>query len=434
MVPFWYTTFPDPMSHAVDSAVDALRDELVGFLQTLVQTPSVSGDEAAAQRVVQAAYTAMGLAVERVVATREALASHPAFSDDGLPFSDRASLVARWAGSGGGRSLILNGHVDVVPPGEIADWSDDPWSATLRDGKIYGRGACDMKPGLTASMIAVRALQRIGFQPAGDVFLESVISEETGGIGTLSTIVHGVRADACVITEPTGLAMWIAQSGALTFRITIDGRAAHAAMKSKGVSAITAFMPILAMIERLDVERHQRFHHPLYDDPTNIAPISIGTVRAGEWHSTVPRHLVAEGRFGIFPGEEAADARAMLERALADEAKLHPWLCAHPPRLEWFEGQFDSAELSADAEIVDAVRRAHEQTTAQPCALGAVSAGTDARLFLRCANIPTVLYGPGDIDQAHAVNEHVSVDEVVRSAKTIARLIVDWCGGSMPND
>jgi len=418
------------MPHSVDSAVDALRDDLVAFLQSLVRAQSISGDEQGAQRVVANAYTGMGLSVERVVATREALEKHPAFSDDGLPFTDRASLVARWAGSGGGRSLILNGHVDVVPAGDAADWADDPWSATLRDGRIYGRGACDMKAGLCASAMAVRALQHMGFRPAGDVILESVISEETGGIGTLSTIAHGVRADACVITEPTRLAMWIAQSGALTFRITVDGRAAHAAMKSKGVSAIVAFMPILAMLERLDVERHGRFHHPLYEDRTNIAPISVGTVHAGEWHSTVPRTLVAEGRFGIFPGEDAADARAELTRALAEEAGRYPWLREHPPRLEWFEGQFDSAEISADAPIVKALDRAHEQVTSQPCILGAVSAGTDARLFTRYAQIPTVLYGPGDIEHAHAVNEHVSVDEVVTCAKTLARLIMDWCGGS----
>ena len=417
------------MSHAVDSAVDSLRDELTSLIQTLVRAPSISGDERAVQRIAEDVYSKMGLEVERIVATREMLVGHPAFSDDGLAFDDRASLVARWRGTGGGRSIILNGHVDVVPAGDLANWRDDPWSGTLRDGRIIGRGACDMKAGVSAAIIGVRALQLLGFRPAGDVILESVVSEETGGIGTLSTIVSGVRADACVIMEPTGLAIWTAQSGALTFRITIEGRAAHAAMKSKGVSAIVSFMPILAMLERLDIERHQRFRHPLFADPTNVAPINVGVVRSGDWPSTVPDLLVAEGRLGVFPGESTADARAALTSALADEVARQPWLSDHPPRLEWFEGQFDSGEISPNAEIVTALERAHEQTTSRRALLAGVSAGTDARLFTRYAGVPTLLYGPGDINLAHAANEYVSVDEVVTCAKTLARLVMDWCRG-----
>ena len=417
------------MSHTIDSAVESLHDDLVALIQALVRTPSISGDERAVQRVVEDVYAKMGLEVERIVATRELLAAHPAFSDDGLGFTDRTSLVARWRGTGGGRSIILNGHVDVVPPGDLAAWRDDPWSGTLRDGRIIGRGSCDMKAGVSATVIAVRALQMIGFRPKGDVILESVAAEETGGIGTLSTIVSGVRADACVIAEPTGLALWTAQAGALTFRITVDGRAAHAAMKSKGVSAVVAFMPLLAMLERLDVQRHQRFRHSLFPDPTNVAPINIGVVRAGDWPSTVPDKLIAEGRLGVFPGESTTDARAALTSALADEAARHPWLCDHPPQLEWFEGQFDSAEIPRDADIVKALERAHEQTTSTPATLAGVSAGTDARLFTRYANVPTVLYGPGDINLAHAANEYVLVDEVVACAKTLARVVVEWCGG-----
>jgi acetylornithine deacetylase len=413
---------------AVDSAVEQSRETLLRFLQSLVCTPSVTGGEQAAQRLVFDAYGALGLEPRFVVATREALASHPAFSDDGIPFTDRASVVGRWAGSGGGRSLILNGHVDVVPPGDLAAWHTGPWSGAIRDGRLYGRGACDMKAGLSAALIAVHALKAIGFQPAGDLLLESVVAEETGGIGTLSTIVAGYRADACIITEPTGLTIWTAQSGALTFRISIDGLAAHAAMKSNGVSAILEFMPILSMLERLDVERHQRFHHPLFADPMNVAPISIGVIHAGDWHSTVPRTLVAEGRFGIFPGESAEDARAELAHTLELEIAHHPWLAVNPPRLEWFEGQFDSSEIPADSDIVKVVASAHARVTSRDALLGAVSAGTDARLFTRYADIPTVLYGPGDVEQAHTVNESVDVEDVVRCAKTLAHAIVDWCG------
>jgi len=427
---------PHAVHAAIGDAVDRLRGDLVSLLQRIVRTPSVSGSEQAAQQVMQERYVAMGLDVERVTAAREALERHPAFSDDGIPFDDRVSLVARWRARetrrDGGRSLILNGHIDVVPPGDEAAWTDGPFSGAIRDGRLYGRGACDMKAGLCASATAVRALQSIGFEPDADVILQSVIAEECGGIGTLSTIVHGVRADACVITEPTSLRIWTAQSGALTFRITVSGRAAHGAMKSKGVNAVVAFMPILERLEQLDVERHRAFRHPLYDDPTNVAPISVGIVRAGDWPSTVPDVLVAEGRFGVFPGESAADARRALAEALAEVSSSHPWLAEHPPVLEWFEGQFDSAEVSADGDIVTALRAAHDDSAPSPVMLGAVSAGTDARLFTRYADVPAILYGPGDIDRAHTVDEFVEIDEVVQCAKTLAHLIVDWCSAGVP--
>jgi acetylornithine deacetylase len=420
-----------PTTFAVDDAVDRLRGDLVALLQALVRTPSISGHEQAAQRVIAERYQRLGLGVEQVEATRDLLVGHPAFSDDGIPFVDRFSVVGRWTGRGGGRSLILNGHIDVVPPGDPARWSRDAWSAEVHDGLLYGRGACDMKAGLCASAIAVEALQSIGFEPDGDVVLQSVISEETGGIGTLSTIVHGCRADACIITEPTGLLIWTAQSGALTFRITVDGRAAHAAMKSSGVSAVEEFMPILAMLKRLDIQRHQHFQHPLFANPMNVAPISIGVVRAGDWPSTVPESLVAEGRFGIFPGESLAEARATFEHAVAQEASCHPWLGEHPPQLEWFEGQFESAEVPTDTEIAQVMGRAHAAVNASTVAFGGVPAGTDARLFIRHANIPTILYGPGDVAAAHTADESVSIDEVVRCAKALAHAIIEWCGGSI---
>lgn len=417
-----------PMHAAVDLAVDLLRDELTAFLQALVRTPSVTGSEQAAQLMIAAKYRSLGLVTDIVESTHAALDGHPAFSDDGIAFVERINVIGRWPGTGGGRSLILNGHIDVVPPGDSARWTVDPWSGAIHDGRLYGRGACDMKSGLCSVVFAIQALQSIGFHPAGDVLAQSVVAEETGGIGTLTTIVHGYRADACIIAEPTNLKMWTAQSGALTFRITIHGLAAHAAMKSQGVSAIEAFVPILTMLQRLDVERHRRFQHPLFEDPSNIAPISVGILRAGDWHSTVPAVLVAEGRFGVFPGESVDAARAALVQALDEEAARHPWLATHPPQLEWFEGQFESGEVPVDAAIVQALARGHQRVTATDAVVGAVSSGTDARLFTRHAEIPTVLYGPGDVAQAHAADEFVSIDEVVQCTKVLAHTIIDWCG------
>jgi len=427
------TSLPRSIHDAVDTAVEELRGELTAFLQSLVRIPSTPGNELAAQQLIAGKYRALGLATELVESERDELERHPAFCDDGVPFVDRLNVIGKWSGSGAGRSLILNGHMDVVPPGDEAKWSGDPWSGELRDGCVHGRGSCDMKAGLSAAAFAVQALQSLGIRPAGDVLLQSVIGEESGGVGSLTTIVKGYRADACIIMEPTELNVCTVQSGALTFRLTVHGRAAHACLKSHGVSAVDEFAPIVTMLLRLSEERHRALGHPLFDDPSNIAPISIGTVRSGDWHSTVPDLLVAEGRFGVFPGESIEEARATLSAAIDREAAASPWLAENPPVLEWFEGQFESGETASDAAIVRAVRRCHADVTGAEPAIRGVTYGADLRLFTRHAGIATLLYGPGSITHAHAANELVSVDEVLTGTKVLARTILEWCGEPAPS-
>ena len=412
----------------VDAAVDALRPELVAFAQTLVRLPSVAGSEQAAQRAIAAKYESLGLATEIVPSVREELESHPAFSDDGIPFVDRLNVVARWAGGGGGKSLILNGHMDVVPPGDPAKWTRDPWGGDIDGDRLYGRGACDMKSGLASAVFAVQALQALGVELRGDVMLQSVIGEESGGVGTLATIVRGYRADACVIMEPMDLRIAPVQTGALTFRLVINGRAAHACMKPRGVSAISEFLPIEATLEQFNTDRHERYRNELFDDPANVASLSIGTVRAGDWPSTVPDQLVAEGRFGVFPDESVQEARASFEAAVREAAAMRPWLVDNPPVIEWVEGQFEPGTTPTDSPIIERLSCSHEAVTGRPAALFGIPCGTDLRLFTRHAGIPTVLYGPGSILNAHTADEFVSLDQVVTCTKVLARTILTWCG------
>ena len=190
---------------------------------------------------------------------------------------------------------------------------------------MYGRGACDMKSGLASAAFAVRALQSIGVALRGDVLLESVIGEETGGVGSLTTIVRGYRANACIIVEPMNLRIAPVQTGALTFRITVHGKGAHACMKPHGVNAITEFLPIMTALEELNSDRHRRFQDALFDDPQNVASLSVGTVRAGDWPSTVPDILVAEGRLGVFPNESTDEARAALVATVNAVASRRAW-------------------------------------------------------------------------------------------------------------
>jgi len=420
---------------AILSQVDALRDELTAFLQRLVQFPSLPGFEQRAQYAIAEKYESLGLSTDVVASEFDELKDHPAFCDDGVSFRDRLNVVGCWRGSSrrstkSAHSLILNGHMDVVPTGSESLWSDSPWSGTVREGKLYGRGSCDMKAGLTANIFAVQALQALGYRPATDVLLESVIGEESGGVGTLTTIVKGYKADAAIITEPTCLRACPVQSGALTFRIRVRGRAIHACMKPYGVSAIEEFYKVLQAIQEMDRRRHIDYRNPLYENPNNIAPINVGTLRAGDWPSTVPDELIAEGRFGVLPGESTDSARQAMAETLGRLSDSDPWLKDHPPELIWFEGQFESGQIAQDAPIVQALSACHKQVVGEAPAIRGVTYGSDLRLFTNHGNIPAVLYGPGDVMHAHTVDEFVEIEEVVTANKVLALIITQWCGGT----
>lgn len=418
---------------AIAAAVDKIRPDLFAFLQKMVQYPSLPDHEDGVQRLIAEKLGEMGCEVDVFPIRFEELRAHPAFNDDGFSPENRLNVVGRWKGSGAsehlkGGALILNGHVDVVSAGNEALWSALPWGGEIRGGRLYGRGSCDMKAGLAAGIFALQALQRLGFQPAHDILVESVAGEESGGAGTLATIVRGYRADACVVLEPTLMRICPLQSGALTFRLTVPGKATHAAMRQHGVSAVDKFILVYQAFQQLETERHAHFHNNLYDEPRFAAPISIGSVHAGEWHSTVAEKAVAEGRMGVFPGEQAAEARGALEEAVARTAAADPWLKEHPPVVEWFEGQFESGATDPHHPLIDALSAAHAEVLGESPAVRGVPYGSDLRLFTNHAHIPTVLYGPGDVTLAHGVDEYIVLEDVVTAARIIAGLVVRWCG------
>jgi acetylornithine deacetylase len=202
-------------------------------------------------------------------------------------------------------------------------------------------------------------------------------------------------------------------------------------MKSRGVSAIEKFALLLNAINQLETHRHQNFRHPLYNDPNGIAPISVGTVRGGNWHSTVAEEVVAEGRLGVFPGESNAQARAMLEATVHAAAHADPWLSQHPPKIEWIEGQFEAGETPADHPFIQLLAEAHEQVLGARPPLKGVPYGSDMRFFTNHAKIPATHYGPGDVSHAHAANEFVDLAEVVTATKVIALMLANWVNGPL---
>ena len=241
-------------------------------------------------------------------------------------------------------------------------------------------------------------------------------------------MLRGYRADAALITEPTRLRLVPAQGGSLVFRLTVSGRSAHAAVRDEGVSALEKFVPLFEALRELERERNATLQHPLYDGLENKVPINVGVVRAGNWASTVPETLVAEGRVGLIPGEEVETFKQQVAERLSAVADRDPWLRGRRPKLDWFGGQFAPAEVPPDAPICSAVKRAHELATGEEPVVEGVPYGADMRLFVRFGGMPCVMYGAGDVNHAHGPDEHLSIPDLTTATKTVALLLAGWCG------
>lgn len=407
------------------AAIDV--EGMLEALCELIAVRSPGGEETPAQELMAAQMAACGLEVDVWELDFREVRRHPAFSAE-IEREHGLGVVATLGKGTAGRDLIFNGHVDVVPAGDEAQWSRPPWRATVEGGRVYGRGAVDMKGGLCCALFAAKALRDAGVRLEGKLMIESVIGEEDGGVGTLAAILRGYRADGAVVIEPTELAVVPAQAGALNFRLTVPGVSAHGCMREEGISAIEKFFPIYAALMDLEAERNRRARHPLLARYRLPYPLSIGTVRAGEWASSVPETLCCEGRYGVAIGEDVAAARRELEEAVARAARADPWLRRQPPRLEWWGGQFEPAEVAVEDPIVRTVAEAYREISGTQPRLAGVTYGADMRLLVNEGKIPTVLFGPGDVRQAHRPDEFVPVDQLVTAAQTLALAALRFCG------
>jgi acetylornithine deacetylase len=410
--------------------LDAINtDALLAGLDELVSVASLDGtpEENRVQEVSAALMARSGLQVDQWEIDMQALAAHPAYSAE-VERPRGLGVVGTLGGYGDGPTLAFNGHVDVVPAGDLANWHYPPWRATLADGKVYGRGALDMKGGLCCAIFAAQAIHAAGVRLQGRLLVQSVIGEEDGGCGTLATILRGHRANAAVVVEPTELCLAPAQAGAHNFRLSVPGLSAHGCVREEGVSAIEKYYPLQQAILELERQRNARPRDPLFARYALPYAICIGTVRAGNWASTVAENLVAEGRYGIAPGENPMAARQELEAAVAAAAERDPWLREHPPTLEWWGGTFDPALTAIDDPIVGTVDEAFAAATGRAAVREGMTYGADMRLLVNVGQIPTVLFGPGDVRKAHRPDEYVPLEDLISVTRTLALTAVRYCG------
>lgn len=439
-----HTSGRHPDFDNVMAAVDELAGEMVETLSAAIATPSVNpkypgqnydevvGDEGRVARAMGEIYQDAGADLETWAVEK-----------------GRENAVGTIKGTGGGKSLIFNGHVDVVPPGNPDLWDGDPWSGRIDDDRVWGRGASDMKAGLVAQAYAAKALRRAGVQLKGDLILQSVVGEEVMDheCGVSSTIEHGYTADAAVVAEPSGpttLGVIPVTPGLLWFSVTVRGKATHSSMRAQtiraggggpdvGVNAVDKGMIIYEAIKRLEEEWAFTKKHPLFA-PGHFT-IHPGVVQASPYGVFVPfilaEYMTVEYCVWHAPQDDPEDVKAEIEAQIRSAAQTDGWLRENPPEVEWKLGWPANDPGQAAESITDAVSRAHESVAGEtpyqgPATVAGFCAVEDAS-FLTRAGIPAISYGPGDLRVAHAYDEYCMIDEVRLAARTYAALALDWC-------
>ncbi|WP_435361499.1 M20/M25/M40 family metallo-hydrolase [Haloarchaeobius sp. DFWS5] len=405
-------------------------DDLRGFVEQLLRFDTTDGNEAAAQMWLRDQFEAFDFETYQWEADAEELAAHPSFPDDpaDIEVAARPSVagVVEVGEVEAGPTLVLNGHVDVVPVTESA-WDSDPFEPMWDGEQVTARGAADMKSGLAACIFAARHLADSG-EFDGRIVVESVAGEEEGGIGAAAAALsnpYPFDRDAAIIAEPTELDVVTAVEGSVMLELGIEGRSAHAATRWRGESVLPHFEAIRHAFEELEAEREEHVSHHLYEEYPVKWPVCFGTVRAGNWASAVPDELVSQIRIGVAPGETVADVEAEFRERLASVVEEREWLTEHPPSLERFSIQFEAAEVALDEPVVGAVQDATGAAGLGTKPRGATY-GADSRHY-EAAGIPTVLFGPGTIEEAHYPNETVDFGDVVTASSVIADAAARFC-------
>jgi len=410
--------------------VDASRSQAIEFLQKMVSIPSVTGDEAAIQKFMSGYMKEIGLDVDMWETDWEELKKHPGYRPVARGYEGRPNIVATLKGTGGGRSLLLNGHTDVIPVGNGEGWSDDPWSAKIENGRIYGRGSCDMKSGVASHILAVQYLKELGLTPKGDVMINVVIDEEVSGHGTLDTVIRGYTADAGISGETSDLHVQPACIGRIWFEIEIQGKPAGIQQRYLGVSGIALGQKIVQAVQELEDERVATVKHPLYPSAIDSLPCIIGSFQAGNYPSAFPATALLKGSIGTVPGEDHEGVKQSLVRKIAETAARDEWMKDHPPAVRFVGYDAEASEIPRDHGIVGTVSRAYTEITGKEPTISGRQGAADTRFLNSYGHTPTVIFGPGSTAVMHSNDEYVSIDDYITAIKVMALSIHDWCNGA----
>jgi acetylornithine deacetylase len=431
---------PGEISTRITERIPRLADSIVEFARDLVRVPSEThppgGDEGPVQDLIASRLNDLGLAVDTFEPWAvDGVEQHEGWWP-GLDYTGRPNVVATW-GSGSGPTLILNGHADVVAAGPPERWTGDPYGGELRDEAIWGRGSVDMKGGIAAMIMAVRVLQECGYEPPGTVILESVVNEELGGYnGTLACCVKGYEGDGAIVLEPTLLGIAPASKGGQVYRATVPGESVHSSLWWQGTSALDKALLVKDALGSWEEARAEECAEaPFFGRgggyPRPAFADTVWSLRAGDPEVMAPPEF-AEMDFWVdlLPGESREEVLTRFEQFVRSHLAEDPFLSQHPVLLSRTTmRQFIGNSIDPDEPVVTSLLSASAAAGVQADLVGFPGA-CDAMIFNVFSRTPAVIFGPGDLRLAHAPDEHLSVDELLKATEIVALAIVDFCRGS----
>ncbi|WHH56821.1 ArgE/DapE family deacylase [Petroclostridium sp. X23] len=415
--------------------IESNANHAITFLQKLISFDStfknqgVDGNEFEAQKWLERELQQWGFETHLFEPENEEIASFPDYNP-GHYYENRPNLVAISKGTGNGKTLILNGHIDTVPLDDLKKWKHDPLSGEVIDGKIFGRGACDMKAGVAAMILATKYINDLGFEHKGDIIIQSVVDEEGGGNGTLACVAKGYTADAAIVTEPTGLQLFCASRGVFLLKITVYGKPSHACFKWSGVNAIEKAIKIIQGLKELECQWLATKKNPLLPSPT----ITVGQIEGGISAATVPgtcalyldiKYLPTEiNEDGVEVKVNGEEVKQEVEQCIRNICNGDEWLKLNPVDLNWYLSVMPHL-IDSKCPLIDIMSSACEDITGSHIISGLPS-GADARHLQNNGNIPTILFGPGNMRNAHSIDEFVDINQYLNAIKILAKTILNW--------
>ena len=411
--------------------IDSHQADMVSFLQKLIQIPSVTGNESAVQDLLENYLINLDLTVDKFVPSLDELRKHPAYVKESGPYENRPNIVAIFKGTGGGRSLLFNGHVDVIPEGSLENWEHGPWSADIDQGRMYGRGASDMKSGVAAYTMAIKAIKESGISLKGDIIAEYVMDEELTGNGTLACVIKGYKADAGICCETSNMHVQPGSIGRIWFDINVKGKAAGIQRRYEGVNAIELGYIVTQIVSEFESVRVAKLKHPMYPNILEAIPCMIGQFSCGTYNSAFPDSCLLKGSMATVPGEDSQSVKKEFVDYITKRAREeHPWFEKQPPEVV-FNGYFaEPSAIPNDSPIVVSLCENYQSVIGKKPSISGRQGAADIRHLNTYGHTPTVIFGPGRTEQMHANNEWVSIEDYISSIKVLACTVLDWCGAS----
>ncbi|MBE0585171.1 MAG: ArgE/DapE family deacylase [Desulfofustis sp.] len=407
--------------------VDCLADQIVDFAMRLVAEPSTLGNEAGATAIMEAELERLGFAVAKIPLAGSATTGHSGFAPVPWSIEDRFNVVgSRAPDRSGGRSALFNGHLDVVAAGTPERWTRDPYTPTITDGWLYGRGAGDMKAGVAAMTYAVHAVDQAGFGLAAPVTVEAVIEEECSGNGAVACLAAGYDAEAVLIPEPFGPTILTDQLGVLWFKVALSGRSTHVLQARSGVNAIEKCFPLIAALRGLEAELNEEARPPAYAGLVHPINLNVGIIEGGDWPSTVPAEAAFHGRLSFYPGVRCERISRRIEETVHQAAAEDEWLRNNPPTVTFYGFRSEGHSLPRDLPAFTLLDRCHQSLTGRSAESYISTCTTDLRAFHHFGTGQPTCYGPV-AENIHGVDERVAIDSIIQVARTYTLFLARWC-------